>query len=87
MSLTIKELSASVALDQAAMTAIHGGDNGNAISTVVDQGMIQNVPVAILAGGPVNTNVNVTGKQTSNVYNDQYAGDSFFVGLPFFPSI
>jgi len=77
MSLTIQNLSASEALDQAAMTAVRGGDNGNSISTIVDQGMIQNVPVSILAGGPVNTNVNVTGKQTSNVYNSQVAGDAF----------
>ena len=86
MSLTIKELSASATLDQAAMTAVRGGDNGNAIATTVTQGLAQSVPVSIGALGPVNTNVNVTGKQTSNVDNSQLAGDSFLVALGcFFP--
>jgi len=31
--------------------------------------------------------VNVTGKQTSNVDNDQFAGETFLAVLPFFSSL
>lgn len=77
MSLTIKDLSATTALDQAAMSGVHGGDNGNSATNVVGQLMNLSVPVAVGAVGPANTSVHVNGTQTANVYNDQVAGDSF----------
>lgn len=77
MNLTIKDLSASTELDQAAMTAVRGGNNGNAATNSIGQIMNLSVPVAVLAGGPANTNVDVDGTQNATIYNTQYAGDSF----------
>jgi hypothetical protein len=84
MNLTIKDLSASTELDQAALTAVRGGgDNGNSAVNSVGQLMNINVPVGVLSGGPSNTNVNVCGTQNASIYNDQIAGDSFLAVLPF----
>jgi hypothetical protein len=74
MNLTIKDLSASAELDQAAMTAIHGGDNGSSATNVIGQVMNLSVPVAVGATGPANTNVHL---------NDQLAGDSYLALFPF----
>ena len=81
MSLTIKDLSKE--LDQPAMTAVRGGDNGNSASNTIGQLMTLNVPVAVSSGGPANTNVNVHGTQNASILNDQYAGDSFLALFPF----
>jgi len=83
MTLTIKDLSASSELDQAAMTAVRGGDNGSSATNVIGQGMNLTVPVGVLANGPANTSICVNGTQNASVYNDQYAGDSFLALLPF----
>lgn len=83
MNLTIKDLSASAELDQAAMTAIHGGDNGSSATNVIGQVMNLSVPVAVGANGPANTNIHVNGTQNATILNDQYAGDSYLAFLPF----
>jgi hypothetical protein len=71
-------------LDAKALSAVHGGDNGNAATNTIGQLMSLTVPVAVGAAGPANTNINVTGTQDASIYNDQRAGDLFAV-LPFFP--
>jgi hypothetical protein len=83
MSLTIKDLSASTHLDQDAMTAVRGGDNGSAATNAIGQAMGLSVPVVVGATGPANTSVHVNGTQNATVLNDQFAGDSFLAVLPF----
>jgi hypothetical protein len=75
----IKDLSRE--LDTKAMTAVHGGDNGNSATNTIGQEMKLYVPVAVGAAGPANTNVHVSGTQNASIWNSQYAGDSFFAGL------
>ena len=77
----IKDLSKD--LDATALTAVHGGNNGNAATNTIGQQMGISVPVAVLAGGPANTNVNVTGTQTADITNVQHAGDAFLALFPF----
>jgi hypothetical protein len=76
----IKDLSKE--LDTKAMTAVRGGDNGNSASNVIGQAMNLSVPVGVLSYGPSNTNVHVSGTQNATIWNDQYAGDSFFALFP-----
>jgi hypothetical protein len=76
----IKDLSKE--LDTKAMTAVRGGDNGNSASNVIGQALNLSVPVAVLSYGPSNTNVHVSGTQKATIWNDQYAGDSFFALFP-----
>ena len=77
----IKDLSKE--LDTKAMTAVRGGDNGNSASNVIGQALNLSVPVGVLSYGPSNTNVHVNGTQKATIWNDQYAGDSFFALFPF----
>jgi hypothetical protein len=77
----IKDLSKD--LDQAEMTAVHGGDNGSSATNVIGQAMNLSVPVAVGVGGPANTNVHVNGTQNASILNDQIAGDSFLAEFPF----
>jgi hypothetical protein len=77
----IKDLSKD--LDAEGLAAVRGGNNGNAATNTIGQQMAINVPVAVLAGGPANTNVNVTGTQSADITNDQRAGDAFAVLFPF----
>jgi hypothetical protein len=76
----IKDLSKE--LDTKAMTAVRGGDNGYSASNVIGQAMNLSVPVGVLSYGPSNTNVHVSGTQKATIWNDQYAGDSFFALFP-----
>lgn len=71
-------------LDAKALSAVQGGNNGNAATNTIGQVMNLSVPVAVGAAGPANTNVSVTGTQNASIYNDQSAGDLFAV-LPLFP--
>jgi len=66
-------------LDDRAMSAVHGGDNGNSIATTVLQAMQIQAPVSIVngAGSASNNFINVNGSQSSNVSNSQTAGDEF----------
>ena len=83
MNLTIKDLSASTELDQAAMTAVHGGDNGVAGSNTAVQQLSMNTPIMVGVGGPANTNIHVKGEQNSYQANYGNAGDSFLALFPF----
>ena len=70
-------------LDTKSMKTVRGGDNGNsAVNTI---GQIQNIgaPVSVLGYGPTNSFVHVSGTQNANIYNSQYAGDSFLALFPF----
>jgi len=71
-------------LDAKALSAVHGGNNGNAADNTIGQVMNLSVPVVVGAVGPANTNVSVTGTQNASIYNVQDAGDLFAV-LPLFP--
>ena len=70
-------------LDAATMTAVHGGDNGNSATNTIGQEMNISAPVCVLSCGPSNTSVHVDSKQTANIRNDQFAGDSFLALFPF----
>jgi hypothetical protein len=70
-------------LDTQTMTAVRGGDNANAVTNVIGQAMNLSVPVGVSTYGPSNTSVHVNGKQNASIWNDQYAGDSYFALLGF----
>jgi hypothetical protein len=69
-------------LDAKSLSAVHGGDAGNTAVNQIGQQLNLSVPVGVLSGGPSNTNVSVDAKQIGNICNDQFAGDSYFAGLP-----
>jgi len=69
-------------LDTETMTAVRGGDNGNAGTNTIGQAMNLSAPVAVLSYGPTNTAVDVTGTQTATIRNYQDAGDSFLALFP-----
>jgi hypothetical protein len=71
-------------LDTAAMTAVRGGDNGNSATNTVGQILNLSAPVAVLSGGPSNTDVHVNGTQNATILNEQEAGDAFSVLFPSF---
>jgi hypothetical protein len=73
-------------LDTKELSAVRGGNNGNAATNTIGQAMALSVPVAVGVAGPANTNVDVTGTQTAYLDNVQIAGDSFLV-VPFFPGL
>jgi len=70
-------------LDTKTMSAVRGGDNGNAATNTIGQVLNLSVPVAVGAGGPSNTNVHVDGSQYATIWNDQDAGDSFRTLFPY----
>jgi len=69
-------------LDTAAMTAVRGGDNGNAATNTIGQVLNLSAPVAVLSNGPTNTDVHVNGTQNATIWNDQFAGDYFLALFP-----
>ena len=71
-------------LNSETMTAVRGGDNGNAATNVIGQVLNQSVPVAVLSGGPSNTNVHVTGTQNASIWNFQDGGDYFKTVFPYY---
>lgn len=71
-------------LDTKALSAVQGGNNGNAATNTIGQVMGLSVPVAVGVVGPANTNVDVTGTQTADITSFQHAGDSFLALLPVF---
>jgi hypothetical protein len=79
MNLSIKDLSASTELDQAAMTAVRGGDNGNSSVSDILQQMGISAPsvVSYGAGSAGNTFIHVNGSQSGSVSTDQNSGDKF----------
>jgi len=85
MTFTIKNLSASVELDQAAMTAVCGGlvDRGNSNVTGITQGLVMNAPniVAAGAGSSLTNSNNVSASQDASQFIRQNNGDVFSVLL------
>ena len=69
-------------LDTKALSAVHGGNNGNAATNAIGQEQGIFAPVVVVAGGPANTNIDVTGTQNAHIDNFQFAGDSFLALLP-----
>ncbi len=86
----IKDLSASTELDQAAMTAVHGGanDNGNSIVSGIVQLSTVNAGNMIFAGpnSSLTSSNNVTANQNASIFNSQNNGDvlGLFIGFPGF---
>jgi hypothetical protein len=74
-------------LDTKTMSAVRGGDNGNAVTNVIGQESNIYAPVLIGASGPANTSVHVNGTQNASIGNSQIAGDSYLALLPSFSSI
>jgi hypothetical protein len=70
-------------LDSETLTAVRGGNNGSSSTNYIGQALDLSVPVAIMAGGPSNSNVKVNGTQNAGIWNDQFAGDSYLALLPF----
>ena len=70
-------------LDSKAMTAVHGGDNGNAGVNTVFQQLGMNVPIGIVTGpgAAVNNFIDVDGSQNASIDNQQDSGDKFLAFL------
>jgi hypothetical protein len=77
----IKDL--SLELDAKTLSAVRGGNNGNAATNTIGQVLNLSVPVLVGTAGPANTNVSVTGTQNASIFSFQDAGDHF-VAFPFF---
>ena len=76
-------------LDAKALSAVHGGNNGNAATNAIGQaaGAWQRPRRGRGGlGGPANTNIDVTGTQDAHMDNFQFAGDSFLALLPVAPA-
>jgi hypothetical protein len=69
-------------LDTEGMAAVRGGNNGAAVDNTIGQQLGIVAPTALLAAGPANTNVDVSGSQYADIYSVQHAGDTFAL-LPF----
>jgi len=70
-------------LDSKAMTAVHGGDNGNAGVNTIFQQLGMNVPIGIVTGpgAAVNNFIDVNGSQNASIDNQQDSGDKFLAFL------
>ena len=79
----IKDLTAHVELDHAAMTAVHGGSYGNSNVSGMLQGLEVMTPVAVMAGpgSAVNNFVTVDVDQSAEENTSQKAGDKFSFAL------
>jgi len=86
-SLMIKDLSATLELDRAAMTAVHGGTSSNAATQTTIMAQEINVPVGngsdFGKGSATNLTVHVDADQTATSSNYQYNGDIFAILAPF----
>jgi hypothetical protein len=82
MTMKIENLSKD--LDTTAMTAVRGGDNGNSAVNTIGQVTNLTVPVSVLSGGPSNTSVHVDSTQNAKIWNEQFSGDTFIAGLPYY---
>jgi hypothetical protein len=69
-------------LDAKELSEVRGGDAGNSAVNTIGQVANLTVPVAVLTGGPSNTNVSVDSSQYAKVFNEQEAGDAFAAILP-----
>jgi hypothetical protein len=85
-SLKIKDLSTSVELDRAAMTAVRGGlgdqANGTSQSNVQNMAAAANVGNGSLFGGP--TTIQSDNTFTQSAYNESYAANfkGISIGIP-----
>ena len=85
-TLKIKDLSASVELDRAAMTAVRGGlgdqANGTSQSNVQNMAAVANVGNGSLFGGP--TTIQSDNTFTQSAYNESYAANfkGISIGIP-----
>jgi hypothetical protein len=70
-------------LDAKALSAVHGGNDGNSAVNTIGQVTNLTVPVGVLSGGPSNTNVSVDSTQRAKIWNEQFSGDSYIAGLPY----
>jgi hypothetical protein len=81
MNLTIKDLSTSLELDHAAMTAVRGGTYANSAVQTILQAQDVMVPVAngsyFGPGSATNLDVKVDADQHASNRSYQYNGDSF----------
>jgi hypothetical protein len=66
-------------LDAKTLSAVRGGDNGNASTSTILQEMGISVPVEVGygAGSAGNTFVHVNGTQNAGISNEQTSGDKF----------
>jgi len=71
-------------LDAKALSAVHGGNDGNSAVNTIGQVTNLTVPVSVLSGGPSNTSVHVDSTQNAKIYNEQFSGDTFIAGLPYY---
>ena len=89
MNLTIKDLSASTELDQAAMTTVHGASRGNSAVSGILQGQDVFTPVNVNAGhgSASNVFVDVDANQSASESTRQDNGNKskleFALGLDF----
>ena len=74
----IKDL--GLELDTQSLSAVRGGNNGNAATNAIGQALMMATPIMIGVAGPANNKVDVSGDQYADLYNTQVAGDSFFAG-------
>ena len=85
MNLTIKDLSASAELDHAAMSAVRGGADANALVQNMLQAQLTLVPVANGAsfgpGSATNIIVDVDADQSGSQSSRQNNGDKFSFAL------
>ena len=79
MSLNIKDLAAHTELDAGAMSAVRGGDYGNANVSTIGQLFSVETPVMVAAGAgsALNNDVDVYASQRGSIHTDQRAGDAF----------
>lgn len=77
----IKDLSKDLCSTE--MSAVHGGDNGNAGVNTIFQQLGMNVPIGIVTGpgAAVNNFIDVSGNQNASIDNQQDSGDKFFAFL------
>ncbi|HWM67141.1 MAG TPA: hypothetical protein VNO35_11205 [Steroidobacteraceae bacterium] len=71
-------------LDAKALSAVHGGNDGNSAVNTIGQVTNLTVPVGVLSGGPSNINVSVDSTQRAKIWNEQFSGDSYIAGLPYY---
>jgi hypothetical protein len=66
-------------LDATSLSAVRGGDNGNAATSTILQEMGIEAPVSVGygAGSAGNTFVHVNGSQDAGISNGQTSGDKF----------
>ena len=87
-ALTIKDLSTSLELDRAAMTAVRGGEadqaNGTSQANVQNMATAANVGNASLFGGPATIQSDNTFKQTASNSNGAVNFKGLSIAFPYY---